>query len=127
MFGHEEPLILLQTVKNTSEGVLFLKTTSSYCTTSLKKKVFFTFFNDINGSSSQIIFNFAMHLDQQHHNSTAIWHFRCLTSTRIETWNMHTEFYEVFLNSDKPLFCYEVFERNDLIETTGAHFFKKVR
>ena len=40
---------------------------------------------------------------------------------------MYTVFYEAFFISDKQLFCYEVFERNDIIETTAVRFFKKVR
>ena len=38
---------------------------------------------------------------------------------------MHTVFYEVFFIPDGIL-CYEVFERNDIIETKAVHFFKKV-
>ena len=51
---------------------------------------------------------------------------KCLTWTRIKIWNMHTVFYEVFFIPDGIL-CYEVFERNDIIETKAVHFFKKVR
>ena len=47
---------------------------------------------------------------------------------------MHAVFYEVFLSQNKKIetsvlktSCYGVFERNDIIETTAAHFFKKVR
>ena len=52
LFHHKEPLILLQTMKNTREGVLFL----------VKTPRFFTFCNNTDGSS-QITFDFVMHLD----------------------------------------------------------------
>ena len=51
-----------------------------------------------------------MHLNQQHRNTTGIFNkkheyfFRCFTSRRINTWNMHTGFYEIFCISDKQFF-----------------------
>ena len=44
-------------------------------------------------------------------------HFLNELRVSFKVWNMHTVFY-VF---------YEVFERNDIMETTTAHFFQKVR
>ena len=38
---------------------------------------------------------------------------------------MHTVFYEVFYLRQTIISCNEVFEHNDIIETTAAHFFKK--
>ena len=40
---------------------------------------------------------------------------------------MNAVFYEIFYLRQKVILCYEVFERNDIIEATAAHFFKKVR
>ena len=40
---------------------------------------------------------------------------------------MHTVCYEVFYLRQTNNLCDEVFERNDIIETTAAHFFKKIR
>ena len=85
----------------------------------------------MDGSSSQINFSFVMHLDQQHCSlafSIKNKYFsRCNTSTGItETLNMHTVFYELLYRRQSIILCYEVFEHND-IETTAAHFLKKVR
>ena len=53
-----------------------------------------------------------IHLDQQHRNSTAYWHFQYKKHFFLDIFsNMYTVFYE----------C------SDIIETTDAHFFKKVR
>ena len=43
----------------------------------------------------------------------------------MKTWNMHTVFHEVLCILGKQTFFYEVFERNDVIETSAAHFLKK--
>ena len=40
---------------------------------------------------------------------------------------MHTDFYEVFYLKQTIILCYEVSERNVIIETTAVHFFKKFR
>ena len=53
-------------------SLIFSKTTGGYPLILKKEHYFFTFGNDIGGSSSQVIFNFVMHLDQQHLNRTAI-------------------------------------------------------
>ena len=40
---------------------------------------------------------------------------------------MHTVCYEVFYFRQSVELCYEVFERNDIIETTAQHEFKSER
>ena len=62
MFHHKEPLILLQTVKKFCEGVLFLA--YNFLKNNTPRQIFIAFCNDIDGSSSQAIFNFVMHLDK---------------------------------------------------------------
>ena len=60
---------LSQTVKkNLQRSLLFGKITGDYPITYKRTLLgkFFTFCNDIDGPSSQTIFNFVMHLDQQH-------------------------------------------------------------
>ena len=40
---------------------------------------------------------------------------------------MNTVFHEISYLRQEIILCYEVFERNDIIETTASHFLKKVR
>ena len=97
--------------KNTCEGILFFVKLQAAILYFLKKEhssaSFFTFCNNSDGSASHIIFNFVVYLNQQHCNSTTIWHFQYKMSLlfqmsyfkRIKTWNMHTVFYEVLFIS----------------------------
>ena len=114
MFRHKKSLILLQTVKkHLWRSLIFGKTTSGYLITSLKKEHSSAgFFDDLGGS----LYKWFLILWCTWINNTATdpqigifnikrkYFFRCLTSTRIKRWNMHTVFYEVFFISDKQLF-----------------------
>ena len=99
------------------------------------RQVFFTFFNNIDGFSSRIIFNFAMHLDQQHRSSTAIQHFQYKTKIffsdvllgDVFRHGTCTQFSTKYFLSQASNLCCEVFKSNVIIKTTAAHFVKKVR
>ena len=78
--------------------------------------VFFTLCNDINGFSTQIIFNFVMHNRCFKHFSDFSFLLRHVLR--------HGTCIQFPMKYSLSILCYELFECNGIIETTAAHFFQ---